>query len=409
MVIQSGLRIAESELIAAISPLLLKDSHEDPSDFFAAICWSLICEPGDAFAGFLIDSFGAAQALALELEQTTPSKYLALLRAHESANAERFRSFEKVALEARQRWLPRMNLSRVIAACADMAKAGAWFVTSDYQAWPSRLLDLENHAPRGLWGLGDHSALGALSDAFAFVGSRISTDYGQSTCLDLIEPLVARGGAIVSGGAYGIDAAAHRATIASGGRTVAMMAGGLDRLYPSGNAELFVSVTKRGALLSEMPPGVEPTKWRFLQRNRLIAALGAATVVVEANPRSGAVSTANRALELDRPVGAVPGPIGSAASDGCHQLIRAAKASLVTCAQDIMELVGSADLYNELENIGLGALETRVYDVIGFGVADLGEICTQAGLTKAEAEIGLASLSLLGFIELDSHGWRRLG
>ena len=408
MVIQPGLRIAETELIAAISPLLLKDSHEDHSDFFAAICWSLICEPGDAFAGFLIDSFGAAQALALELEQTTPSKYLALLRAHESANAERFRSFEKVALEARQRWLPRMNLNRVISACEEMAKRGAWFVTSDYQAWPTRLKDLENHAPRGLWGLGDHSALGALSEAFAFVGSRISTEYGQSTCLDLIEPLVARGSAIVSGGAYGIDAAAHRAAIASGGRTVAMMAGGLDRLYPSGNAELFASITICGALLSEMPPGAEPTKWRFLQRNRLIAALGAATVVVEANPRSGAVSTANRALELDRPVGAVPGPIGSAASDGCHQLIRAAKASLVTCAQDIIELVGSVDLHSELETFGLGALETRVYDVIGFGVADLGEICAQAGLTKAEAEIGLASLSLLGFVELDSHGWRRL-
>lgn len=408
MVIQSGLRIAESELMDAISPLLLKDSHEAPADFFASICWSLICEPGDSFAGLLISSFGAANSLVLEIEQTSPSKYLSLLREHESSGIERFRSLEKVAADARQRWMPRMNLRQVVEACQDMARLGGWFVTSEHHAWPERLLDLENHVPRGLWGLGDHGTLGALSDAFSFVGSRISTDYGQSTCLDLIEPLVARGSAIVSGGAYGIDAAAHRAAIASGGRTVAMMAGGLDRLYPSGNAELFVSIRKRGALLSEMPPGAEPTKWRFLQRNRLIAALGAATVVVEANPRSGAVSTANRALELDRPVGAVPGPIGSAASDGCHQLIRAAKASLVTCAQDIIELVGSVDLHSELETFGLGALETRVYDVIGFGVADLREICAQAGLTKAEAEIGLASLSLLGFVELDSHGWRRL-
>ena len=408
MVIQSGLRIAESDLVAAISPLMLKDSQENPEDFFAAICWSLICEPGDSFAGLLISSFGAANALVLELETTSPSKYLYLLREQENSGIERFRSFEKVAADARQRWAPRMNLRRVVEACQDMARLGGWFATSEHHAWPERLLDLEKHAPRGLWGLGERSAFDGLSDSFSFVGSRISTEYGQSACADLIEPLVARGSVIVSGGAYGIDAAAHRAAIASGGQTVAMMAGGLDRLYPSGNAELFVSITKRGALLSEMPPGAEPTKWRFLQRNRLIAALGAATVVVEANPRSGAVSTANRALELDRPVGAVPGPIGSAASDGCHQLIRAAKASLVTCAQDIMELVGSGDLHNELENIGLGALETRVYDVIGFGVADLGEICTQAGLTKAEAEIGLASLSLLGFIELDSHGWRRL-
>jgi DNA processing protein len=408
MVIQSGLRIAESDLVAAISPLMLKDSQENPEDFFAAICWSLICEPGDSFAGLLISSFGAANALVLELEKTSPSKYLSLLREQEDSGIERFRSFEKVAADARQRWAPRMNLRQVVEACQDMARLGGWFVTSEHHAWPERLLDLENHTPRGLWGMGERSAFDALSDSFSFVGSRIATEYGQSACADLIEPLVARGSAIVSGGAYGIDAAAHRAAIASGGQTVAMMAGGLDRLYPSGNAELFGSIRKRGTLLSEMPPGAEPTKWRFLQRNRLIAALGAATVVVEANPRSGAVSTANRALELDRPVGAVPGPIGSSASDGCHQLIRAAKASLVTCAQDIMELVGSADLHNELENIGLGALETRVYDVIGFGVADLGEICNQAGLTKAEAEIGLASLSLLGFIELDLHGWRRL-
>jgi DNA processing protein len=408
MVIQSGLRIAESDLVEAISPLMLKDSQENPEDFFAAICWSLICEPGDSFAGLLISSFGAANALVLELEKTSPSKYLSLLREQENSGIERFRSFEKVAADASQRWAPRMNLRRVVEACHDMARLGGWFATSEHHAWPEQLLDLEKHAPRGLWGLGERSAFDGLSDSFSFVGSRISTEYGQSACADLIEPLVARGSVIVSGGAYGIDASAHRAAIATGGLTVAMMAGGLDRLYPSGNAELFGNIRKRGTLLSEMPPGAEPTKWRFLQRNRLIAALGAATVVVEANPRSGAVSTANRALELDRPVGAVPGPIGSSASDGCHQLIRAAKASLVTCAQDIMELVGSADLHSELENFGFGALETRVYDVIGFGVADLGEICTQAGLTKAEAEIGLASLSLLGFIELDSHGWRRL-
>ena len=408
MVIHPGLRITESELVAAISPLMLKDSQENPADFFAAICWSLICEPGDSFAGLLISSFGAANALVLELEKTNPGKYLSMLRDQQNSGIERFRSFEKVAADARQRWAPRMSLRRVVEACRDTERLGGWFATSEHHAWPERLLDLEKHAPRGLWGLGERAAFDGLSDSFSFVGSRISTEYGQSACADLIEPLVARGSVIVSGGAYGIDASAHRAAIASGGLTVAMMAGGLDRLYPSGNAELFGSIRKRGTLLSEMAPGAEPTKWRFLQRNRLIAALGAATVVVEANPRSGAVSTANRALELDRPVGAVPGPIGSAASDGCHQLIRAAKASLVTCAQDIMELVGSTDLNSELENFGFGALETRVYDVIGFGVADLGEICTQAGLTKAEAEIGLASLSLMGFIELDSHGWRRL-
>jgi DNA processing protein len=408
MVNHFELRVSEEELLAAISPLMLPDSQEKPTEYFASISWSLICEPGDAFAGLLISSFGAAKALALELAKTSPAQYLELLTQQDSSIAESFRSFEKIARDARERWTPRMNLNHVLEACEDMGRRGGWFATGDYFGWPARLADLENHAPRGLWGIGKSAALAGLAEAIAFVGSRICTQYGQNSCVDLIEPLVERGVSIVSGGAYGIDAAAHRATIAVGGVTIAVMAGGLDKFYPSGNSALFDSIRNNGALVSEMPPGAEPTKWRFLQRNRLIAALGAATVVVEANPRSGAVSTANRALELSRPVGAVPGPIGSSASDGCHQLIRAEKATLITCAQDILELVTPANLSVDDSASGLGPLETRVYDVIGFRGADLAKICTQAGLTKAEAEIGLASLSLLGFIELDSRGWRRL-
>ena len=393
----------------AISPLLLKDSHEAPADFFASICWSLICEPGDSFAGLLISSFGAANSLVLEIEQTSPSKYLSLLREHESSGIERFRSLEKVAADARQRWMPRMNLRQVVEACQDMARLGGWFVTSEHHAWPERLLDLENHVPRGLWGLGDHGTLGALSDAFSFVGSRISTDYGQNTCLDLIEPLVARGSAIVSGGAYGIDAAAHRAAIASGGRTVAMMAGGLDRLYPSGNAELFVSIRKRGALLSEMPPGAEPTKWRFLQRNRLIAASAQSTLVVEAGFKSGARNTATHAASLQRQVFAIPGQINAPVSQGCNLLIANKIAELIQCPSDLLEMAGFADLQQDFELYGLGALETRALDAVGFSLMGTAEIAQLAGLTSNEVRFALATLQLSGLLIQQGSKWMRAG
>jgi DNA processing protein len=185
------------------------------------------------------------------------------------------------------------------------------------------------------------------------------------------------------------------------------MAGGLDRLYPSGNRELFNEIANKGLLMSEMPPGAEPTKWRFLQRNRLIAALGQAIILVEANARSGAVSTANRGVEIGRPIGAVPGPINAPGSDGCHQLIRGHKADLITCADDILELLGESSTKMPAEVAGLGALETRVLDVIGPTGADLNRIRSEGGLTAAEAEVGIAGLSLLGYIEQDSSGWRR--
>jgi DNA processing protein len=408
MVKAIDLRITQSELLESIDSLQLVDSGEQAEEFFAAISWSFICEPGDAFAGFLISAFGQARALSLELAQTSPERYKNLLAEQGISGEERFGRFEKAALDARERWSPRLNLARVKAGCNAMAEKQAWFVSTDHQDWPVGFQDLEQHAPRGLWGMGDSSMLRSLGRSLAFVGSRISSTYGESACETLITPLVERGYSIVSGGAYGIDATSHRAALAAGGSTVAMMAGGLDRLYPSGNSDLFALLRDRGALLSEMPPGAEPTKWRFLQRNRLIAAMGLATVVVEANPRSGAVSTANRAIDLNRPVGAVPGPINTAGADGCHQLIRNAKATLVTSADDVVELLGGTAFEVELGAAGLGALETRVYDVIGFQGADLRSICAEAGLTHSEAQIGLASLSLLGFISESSAGWHRV-
>src|SRR5690606_37776083 len=169
---------------------------------------------------------------------------------------------------------------------------------------------------------------------------------------ELAAGLVDRGYAIVSGAAYGVDGAAHRAALASRGTTVAFLAGGLDRFYPSGNEALITRVTDRGAAISEVPCGVAPTKWRFLQRNRLIAAASIATVVVEAGARSGSLNTAGHAAAVGRPLGAVPGPITSSASAGCHRLLREYDAVCVTTADEIAEL---APLPEPLGSIADGA------------------------------------------------------
>ncbi|MFM6965920.1 MAG: DNA-processing protein DprA, partial [Rhodoluna sp.] len=259
----------------------------------------------------------------------------------------------------------------------------------------------------GLWAIGNADHLSELSNGISIVGSRIASAYGERACSELVGPLIARGYLIISGGAYGIDAMAHKATLALRGVTAAMMAGGLDQLYPSGNRDLFKAIASNGLILSELPPGAEPTKWRFLQRNRLIAALGQATVVIEANPKSGAVSTANRAIELERPLGAVPGPIDSPGSDGCHQLIRQLKAELITCAEDVIELLEPNGQSVELLEQGLGALETRVLDAIAFGNATIEKIRADAGLTNSEATLGLSGLALLGIVEQHNGGWQR--
>jgi DNA processing protein len=393
----------------AIAQVSSGDLIPDAVDFFATLAWSVICEPGDAFAGQLIGAFGPARALELEIERTSPKHYCELFTevGVDPLEVKKFGAFEKTILDARERWTPRMNLHSVLMACERLSSVGGWFVAEGMNGWPSTLDDLDRHSPRGLWGIGDKSSLAELGLAIAFVGSRMATPYGESVCAELIQPLVERGYSIVSGGAYGIDAAAHRAALAAGGKTFAMMAGGIDRLYPSGNRELFKTIGANSALVSEMPPGAEPTKWRFLQRNRLIAALGQATVVVEANPRSGAVSTANRAREIGRPIGAVPGPINTPGSDGCHQLIRNCQAELITCAEDILEMIRGTSTIAVEPSTGLGPLETRVLDAIGYSGANLGFIQTAAGLTNSEAQIGLASLSLMGVIEQDSSGWRR--
>jgi DNA processing protein len=241
--------------------------------------------------------------------------------------------------DAFKRWRPRVGSAATLLALRQAARFGMRMLVPGDDDWPQPLGDLDTHAPFALWVRGDPARLHALERSVALVGARAATGYGEHVTIELASGLVDRGFAIVSGAAYGIDGSAHRAALASQGTTVAILAGGLDRFYPSGHEQLIARIADRGVVIAEVPPGTTPTKWRFLLRNRLIAAVSGATVVVEAGWRSGSLNTAGHAATLGRPLGAVPGPITSAASAGCHRLLREYTATCVTTADEIAELV----------------------------------------------------------------------
>ena len=192
-----------------------------------------------------------------------------------------------------------------------------------------------------MWVRGRPDALAWSVPTIALVGARAATGYGEHVAMEASAGLVDRGFAIVSGGAYGIDGMAHRAALASDGTTIAFLAGGIDRFYPLGHESLLSRIAQTGAVVSELPCGAAPTKWRFLQRNRLIAAASQATVVLEAGIRSGSLNTAGHAAALGRPLGAVPGPVTSPASAGCHRLLREFDAVCVVDADQMAELAAA--------------------------------------------------------------------
>jgi DNA processing protein len=278
--------------------------------------------------------------------------------------------------------------------------------------------------PIALWMRGtiDLASVGIRS--LAMVGARNSTEYGEWVARDLAARLADRAFVIVSGGAHGIDAAAHRGALsASQGSTVLVSAGGLDHPYPPGNAGLFDRVADSGLLLSESPPGSAPKRRRFLTRNRLIAALGSGTLVVEAALRSGAMNTASHCRTLKRPLLAIPGPITSAASAGCHALIAAehAPARLVTDVDDILEAVGSAGdvalapgersrsrgdvLSDRLDTLDPAA--RQVFDCFP-ARAWIGpdQLAVAAGLSPLEVIRTLPALELSGLVEASTEGYR---
>lgn len=303
-------------------------------------------------------------------------------------------------------------------------RAGGRLVTPEDDDWPGEVLGPMAAAaaageawvvpPLSLWVSGDRPLERLLDRVVAVVGARASTSYGDLVAGEISYGLAERGVAVISGGAFGIDAAAHRAALAANGVTIAVLAGGIDRIYPKGNASLLDEIARRHALVSEFPPGASPMRQRFLVRNRLIAGLSMGTVVVEAALRSGARSTAARAREMGKVVMAVPGPVTSSSSAGCLQMLREESAIAVGSAAHVLDAVGAAGV--DLAPLERGADRTgddldpalkRLLDAVpARRAAPADSIASVAAASASEALRGLIVLEMMGLIEQYDGRWR---
>ena len=232
----------------------------------------------------------------------------------------------------------RINEVDVTSAIAEIERCGAVFIDSTHELWPTQLNDLKN-PPFGLIVKGELEYLNQINRSISIVGTRNPTQYGLRIASDFAAGIVDQDFAIVSGGALGIDSAAHFGALAAEGITFGVLGGGVNRPYPLANEKLFHEIKSKGVLISEVMPNVHPVPHRFLTRNRIIAALSRGTIVVEAAYRSGSLRTAREAAEIFRPVMAIPGPVNIPTSEGCHKLISERCAELVSSVADVMELV----------------------------------------------------------------------
>lgn len=334
--------------------------------------------------------------------------------------------FGKALATRRLRWNRRME--RTLNAEAHMAATcGAWLVTPADPLWPPQLNDLGPARPYGLWCRGDsrHLLDVASAPSVALVGSRDPSIYGTEATTHLAAELARRGYTVISGGAMGIDIAAHRAALTQQGSdlpTIAFMAGGLDRLYPAQNSDALNMIVDRGLIMSEVSVGNTPTRWRFLERNRLIAALARHTIVVEARWRSGALNTARHAMEIGRTLWAVPGQINSPNSVGTNRLLRDGLAQTLTEAADILEYDAAAgfELGTEHESewdraVSSSALDDlterqgRVWDDLSpRSYRGVDEIAAALGLSARDVMADLFHLGRCGLAESSGTSWRKV-
>ena len=314
----------------------------------------------------------------------------------------------------------RITPEQVPAMLDAMAARDVRVVVPGDAEFPSQLDDLPE-APLALWVRGPLDLRATALRSVSVVGARACTPYGERATAALAGGVAELGWAVVSGAAFGIDAAAHRSALAVGGPTVAVLACGIDRAYPRAHEALLCRIGDHGAVVSELPPGSAPLKHRFLARNRIIAALSRGTVVVEAARRSGALATVQRALDIGRAVMAVPGPITSMASAGPNQLLHVGAARAVTSAEEVIGVLtgqtaggsgpsagngtppGSSrpDLPSEAAAV-LAALPVRG----GHGVE---QVARAAGLAPVACLAQLGVLEMLGLAGRTVRGWRRTG
>lgn len=348
--------------------------------------WSRVSEPGDTDVHRLVTERGVVPALGEVLSGSPRTA----------------------------RWRVRLEGVDPARDLRMITRLGGRVVVPGDAEWPRGLDDLGAGAPFCLWARGPRAVAETVGGSVAVVGARAATAYGEYVAGDLGAGLAERGITVVSGAAYGIDGAAHRGAMAAAGRTVAVLACGVDRVYPQGHRRLIESMAAEHLVLAEVPPGSAPTRWRFLERNRLIAALTVLTVVVEAGHRSGALSTAGRAERLCRTVAAVPGPVTSPASAGCHRLLRDG-ATCVTDAAEVLELVAPMGeclvprpATPTADHDGLPPADIRLLDALPprRGVP-LEALARGAALTEEEVQAGLGRLQVRGLVRREGSRWRR--
>ncbi|WP_210648636.1 DNA-processing protein DprA [Nocardioides sp. SYSU D00065] len=365
------------------------------TDRLARVVLSCGVEPGDHRTSSLVRQLGAAKALE---EQLVPKPGSRL--------ADRLRDVE-----------PERQLEQA-------ARCGIRFVVPGDPEWPAGLDDLDHGVvvqglggtPPGLWVKGPMPLTG-LATSVAVVGSRAASVYGAETTRGLVDHLAVSGVPVVSGGALGIDFVAHDAALLAGGATVAVLACGVDRVYPAANRRLLRHLAAEFAVVSEQPPGSAPTRQRFLARNRLIAALTRGTVLVEAALRSGALNTVGWAEHLCRPVMCVPGPVTSYTSQGVHLCLRRGGASVVTHGSHVLEVIGAAGEHLVEEPRGperphdqLSGVERQVLEWVPVSTpAGVDSIARLSSLHVRDAVGALGRLQGRGLVREVDGGWRLAG
>jgi DNA processing protein len=372
---------------------------DDPQRF-ARIALSFVAEPGDLALGTLLRYCSPAEAFDA-ISRGCPPRVAGVSGRGSMPGLGR----------AIGRWAARLSAVPTDSRLAAWEGAGIRILCPGDPEWPTQLDVLGDARPLVLWAQGSADLRFACLRSVSVVGARAATGYGQHVATEMAAALAERGWCVISGGAYGIDASAHRGALGAEGVSVAVLASGVSYGYPKGHHELFAAIAGQGVIISEWPPDRAPSRPGFLVRNRVIAALSCGTVVVEAALRSGALSTARHARDISRPLMAVPGPVTSRQSEGCHEVIREWGAVLVTRAQDVIENVSPAGEGLAARRHGpawsrdsLDPETTAVLEAIpARGGAGTAAIAITAGVDAIRC---LGALAAAGFIERCPRGWR---
>jgi DNA processing protein len=348
------------------------------TDRQARLVISIAGEPGDERVGQAVAEFGAAAAL------------------------ERWQS--GYGADAMCKAIDRvLNSSLIEQAVKSMNSVRGRFITPADAEWPESLSDLDASGPVGLWCTGEGSLAEITQRSLAVVGARSATAYGQRIAHEIGVQAAKENVGVISGAAYGIDAAAHRGALAGLGKTVAILACGVDVAYPISHRGLLSNITDTGVVVSEAPPGSKPHKHRFLVRNRLIAALSQSTVVVEAALRSGSLSTSNWAHVLNRQIWGIPGPITSATSAGVHSAIRDNMMKIATSTDEVFQ-----DFKSPAVPMQLGLLDGAIVGLLSNGPKSTHDFAMHFGpeIDFPDLQATLSLLEVRKVITLSNQGWK---